>query len=92
MALGLQFQQGAPWRKLPVPFLQEAGGGRSRGGGGSCEVCGLGCRAHTRASPDTRGGHVSPPVLFLFPSQLSPNRPLPPSNSSGPRAQAPEEV
>lgn len=31
MALSLQFQLVAPWLKLPVPFLQEAGGGRSRG-------------------------------------------------------------
>lgn len=43
----------APWLKSPVPFLQEAGGGRSGGGRGSCEVCGLGCEAHTNASTDT---------------------------------------
>lgn len=43
----------APWLKSPVPFLQEAGGGRSGGGRGSCEVCGLGCEAHTSACTDT---------------------------------------
>lgn len=52
----------APWLKSPVPPAGSRGR-RERRGRGSCEVCGLGCEAHTIASPDTcYEGACEPPI------------------------------
>ena len=67
-ACGSSQSAAGPWLKSPVPFPQEAGGGRSGGGRGSCEVCGLDCEVHTRVSPDTRVS--GPGELLLLPSPL----------------------
>lgn len=62
---GLWFQPRsppAPWLKSPVPPAGSRGR-RERRGRGCCEVCGLGCEAHTIASPDTRSeGACEPPI------------------------------
>lgn len=56
-----------------MPFPQEAGvagsgGGREVGqGGGSCEVCGLGCEVHIRESPDTPVSGPREPLLSTGP-------------------------
>lgn len=97
-ACGSSQSAAGPWLKSPVPFPQEAGGGRSGGGRGSCEVCGLDCEAHTRVSPDTRVS--GPGELLLLPgplpvslfSVLSRNLPTNTCPSSAPPAQTTKKV
>lgn len=76
MPSGLRFRPPAllaPWLRSPVSFPQEAevAGAEAAGrwgGGESCEVCGLGCEAHIRASADTRASGSREPLLSTSPS------------------------
>lgn len=110
MASGLRFQPrraAGNLAEVPCAFPAGSRGGRHGGGrevrqgGGSCEVCGLGCEVHTRESPDTPVSEPREPLLYTgslscFSSLVSPKiiLCLAPNTcpSSRPRAQTTEEV